>query len=480
MKSRIYEIGDPKGKLHNFQKTIVQTWRKCRFLSLMVARQHGKSHLAREVLADFIFCFNRRRNPEAAVVLKTAQQGYAIYFAHLDRILEKLPGGIYTKQGTLGSSLRITIKRVWLKDPDYVTINIVGAGNPNALRGRTHDLVITDECGYWSSEVWFAILKSTVDATNGLALLTSTVNGRDQWFYKNHINYEEMAEEGFSSVAALEFNVYTAGLKSEDWIKTEEEMYKRSGRLNVWEQEYMNNPDAMTSADEAPFALAVNKFLDAFRKKKMIGQGILPFDRTVYVALDLGKRNNNPAWEFIMSEKEKVNIIGYTDDDASQYALIDRIFKKYKDHHKIVLIYPNDALQPSIVEGVPRLALFNKHIQKRGYQNKIKVRILEKTKNRVELVNAGVELVQSCWFDVKACLKGLEKLAGVRMKKENQSGFISPKDFARNDKQHSGDAICHVAAAVQHGFTNDYRARDYEMGQNSVPGVAGRRSLKYS
>ena len=473
MKSKIFEIGNPKAVIYDWQKKVCDAWRKCRFLSLIAPRQHGKSHFARDVLSDFVFRFKRRQNPTAAIVMKTAQQAYAVYFAHLDRVFENLPEGIYTKQGSLGSSLRVTLKRTWLQEPDYVTIDIVGAGNPNALRGKTYDQVIADEAGYWSQEVFDTILKPTTDATEGLMMITSTVNGRDQWFYQNHLIYEDMNKSGFSSVNALTFDVYNAGLKSIEWIKTEEQIYKRTGRYNVWLQEYCSDPDANVSVAESPFSLTVNKILDRHRKNKK-KFFLTDVANVVYAAVDVGSRGNNPIWEFIPKRRGGAIFLGYEDNDTSQFTAIDRLVKKYPNK-KVVLIYPNDVLQPSVMEGVPRIDLINQHLVKMGYTARVETRVLNKTKNRADLVQTGAELVPLSEFNVEGCQIGLELLSKTRMKKETATGFISPKDFAKNGSQHAADAMCYVSVAILMGYTYDA----YDRHNNSAPMDTEQRLLKY-
>lgn len=452
-KSKIFEIRPPKGEETPFwwQRETILKWMKCRFLSLFVSRQHGKSRLGREVLADFLFRYRKRHSPRAAVVMTTANQAYAVYFAHLDEILENLPPGIYTKQGSLGSSLRITIKRVWLEEPDYITVDIVGAGNPKALRGQTYDLVIADEAAFWNGDIWFDILESTLDAPNGLALLTSTLNGRDNWFFQNHQNHKKMKAEGFTLADSLEFDVYTAQLRSDEWIEAKRRYYEGAGKIESYEQEMLCNPDAKISPAESPFARRIVECMKDVEKPNTILSNPVS---TIYACVDLGTRNNNPVWEFVPNAHEGVLFLGYEDNDESQYKMIDRLVKKY-DTGKIVLILPNDALQPSVMEGITRIALLKRYIDKMKYSRRITLRVLEKTKNRVEMVKSGVELLAHSKFWVSKCMKGMEKLRLTRMKKESVTGHISPKEFARNGAQHAGDALCYVAAALISGYTYD-------------------------
>lgn len=469
-RNKTYVIGEAH-KVHWWQWVTIRAFMACRFLSLIVSRQHGKSWLGRTVLEDFVFRFTRRKNPHALVVMKTAAQAYDVYFSHIDRVLSVLPEGIYNKQGSLGNNMRITVKRIWLKDPDYITIEIGGIGNIDSFRGRTSDFLLFDEAAYADADAYFKVLKPTLDYTGGLALVTSTVKGRN-WFFENHNTFKDMNKQGYSSVNAIDFDVYSAQLKSNEWIMTEEAIYRRTGRMQIWGQEYMNDPDADLSVAAAPFSKIVNKYIEKNKNKKSLIPAV-PI-RKVFVVMDMGKINNNPAWELFPKHGGGVHFIGYKDDDPSQYAVLDRLAKKYKGY-KIVLIYPEDVNQPSVMEGVTRLDLLYKYIRDKGYQRIFEIRDLPKTKSRANFIIDGVELINKSSFHLNLCEEGMRKLAGVRMKEEKATGFISPKDFAKNGNQHCGDATCYVAAAMLLGFMSDYRAAP--IGPEARQSVNGQRSM---
>lgn len=395
---------------------------------------------------DFIFRFKRRKNPHALLVMKTTAQAYEVYFSQLGRLLEALPAGTFIKQGNLNSTMRITIKRVWLKNPDYVTIELGGAGNADSFRGRTADLLILDEAAYVGSDTYFNVLSPTTDAVNGLELVTSTVNG-DNWFYKNHDTNKEMFKEGYNDVNALDFDIYEARCRSVDWIRSKYEILRRAGKIGTWRQEYMNDPHANATPEKFPFAEMVREHLRRHKPFKS------PFEgntyQVVFCNIDMGKRGANPVWEWAMVGN-KPRIIGFSDTLKNQYEIINHMINKYPGS-KIVMVYPNDVMQPAINEGEPRISLIENYIRENKLNRVVECSILDKTKNRQELVNRGAELLAQVSIDVPACKDGLNKLTKVQMKEEKATGFISPKDFAKNDFQHVGDAWCYVAATLHEG-----------------------------
>ena len=216
-KDKIIEIGNPNEKPFWWQRNVILRWSVSRFMSLMVARQNGKSRMSREVLTSFIFTYDKRRNPHAIVMAKTANQAYQTYVDPIQKKLDDLPEGIVIRQGSANTIIRLTIRRPWFKDS--VTIEFAGSGSASALRGRTCDLVIADEAAFYNDpDIVPQVLAPTLDATDGIMLVTSTVKGRNH-FYTNHETYKAMHDEGYSSYDAMDYNNYTAQLRSDAWIQ---------------------------------------------------------------------------------------------------------------------------------------------------------------------------------------------------------------------------------------------------------------------
>lgn len=453
-------------KIHWWQWVAFKKFQKARTFAFVVSRQHGKSWIIREVLKDFIFRFDKRKNPHALVVGKTTAQVYDIAFSNLEKeIFSKLPARIYSKQGDSKSLVRVTIKRTWLPEPDYVTLEFCGSGAGDALRGRTSDLVIGDEAAFWPIEVYDTILRPTTSATDGKILLTSTVHPKEtktNWFWKVLETYKAMNEEGESEVDSLYLDIYSAQLKSNEWIATEEELHRRTGRMNTWRSEYLCKPGIADSI-EAPFAERAQELLESnrIRLRKDLPPELTPEYKRRFATIDLGKPGNNPCWIWV-PKGNFPDFLGYKDDDRSQYAVLDRLVADYPGVH-FTVIYPDDVLQPAVMDGAVRLELLQEYVRKMGYSNRISLEVLPRTKSRPALVQRGVEIFHNSNFDVDACKLGLEKLTDVRMRKEAVTGYISDKDFVKNDMQHAADALLYVAAALDNGYAAGYRPSEIDM-----------------
>ena len=470
-----------KDTVHHWQWHTLKSIQKCDTFSLIVARQHGKSWMQRAILADFIFRFDGRKNPSALVVGLTAAQVYEIIFSPLYRdIFSHLPASVFTKQGDAKSLLRVTIKRTWLDEPDYVTIEFCGAGSGNAIRGRTKDLVMIDECAFVPDDTYFSIIRPTVSAVGGKIFLTSTVDpktGAENWFIKNHNTLKEMNRDGHKTVNAMDFTVYEAQHYTDEWIATEKEVHRRAGKMDKWLQEYENNyMIAMTA--EAPFA---ERVYEIFEQDRIDGVTEFPVALEfphVFASFDIGKPGNNPCWAWV-PHGDGALVLSYKDDDGSQYKALERLLKQYPRSY-ITIIYPNDANQPSVEDGVSLASKIEDYIHNNGLTQRMELIVMNKTKSRPELVRRGVEVFKNSSFFVAECRTGLEKLGAIRMKKDNTTGYISDKDFIKTkmNYHHAGDGFIYIGAALDN-YALDYRGgMCYNNPSDLTLQVEGR-SLKY-
>lgn len=461
-------------KFRRFQIEIVKRWSKVEHLFLMVSRQHGKTLFGIMALIDFIFRFNKRKNPSAMVVMTTAEQAYSVYFKRADDILKKLPTTLYTKQGSVSSGLmRVTLRRPWFKDS--VTIEIAGAGNPKAIKGRTLDLAILDEAAFVDRKIWFECLEPALDDVNGKGLITSTVNGLN-WFYNTSDTYKELYAEGSQKVACLEYDDVTARLRPASWRKEKADRYKRLGLYHIYLQEYKNDPFALAS-EQVPYSRRISelKLQNIHTPSKVDFEGDdLFLMKEVVVSIDMGKPGNNPVWCWYYNNKG-VHIIHYKDDDESNYAVLDRLYKQFPNQ-KIKVVYPEDVAQPSLVEGKSRFDLLKTHVRNRGYSNRMSLTSLPRTKSRKELLRAGLELFQDAQFDLKETREGLKRLAGATQRKDATTKEVKFGDFIPNGNQHAADAFNYIAAAINNGIVKA-GSQDISLYPNGH--YKGWKSLKY-
>ena len=434
-----------------YQQSLLRDWSKARILALICSRQVGKSTLGVQFVTDFIFRYSKFKNPHFLVSMKTSEQISQVYLKRLNEMFAGLPPSQYTVQGKSSNGhVTITIKRPWLKD--RVTIELTGAGNLASLKGRTIHGMVIDELAFFNDPTcWTEIFLPMMDTTNGKALITSTVNGRNH-FYDTCMGFKDLEKQGYSVNIFRAFDVHTCLARNKDWIAFKEAEYKALGQYHIFRQEYKLDWDAVV-AEEAPFmGLVGEKKREGFTATTACAEGQFQSRReTINVSMDMGKPENNPIFTWIKTEG--VHIIDYTKKVINQYDLIDELVRKWSGH-PINIIYPFDVTHPSINEGRTRLELIQEYVRNSGYDRIITLQVLSKTKNKAELLRDGLNCFRTATFRLneESVDEGLDILSGVRLKKDKKTGYVSFGEFIKNGNQHTADAFCYVAAAVHNRF----------------------------
>lgn len=424
-----------------FQYQLIEKFKNTRFLSLVVHRQSGKTSFGVWLLVDFIFFFDKRRNPECTVILSTSTQAFNVYFRRVHDIIRVLPEKLYKVQKSPTGVTVVTLKRPWIGD--WVTVTFAGSGNIEALRGWTNDLVIIDEAASLPSKVWYDVMKDTLDDTGGKALITSTQKGRT-WFYKMQKAFEQMRKDGDMWVDSVNYDNVNSMLRSKEHNAQKERLAKATGEWVAYLREQKNNPDAV-DLEESPFALAI------IEKRSQPSYSIS--DPRLYgcvnVVVDVGKPDNNAAWMFVHG-RDKLPIFIEYQDKFNQRDLVDYIWKKYKGV-QINIVYPNDVKQTSIMDGVPRIKLIRDHMAR--YRNMGSRILTKRSSSKKEFLLRAVEIFNHSKVDLVKCAEGMDKLSGARLKKDLKTEYVSYGDMVKNGNQHAVDSMGYVAAAIDNGYT---------------------------
>ena len=422
-------------------------------LALVCSRQVGKSTTGVQALTDAIFRYKKFKNPHFLVVMSTAEQAKNVYLKRLEDMFEGLPPSHFSIQGSTSSGhIMVTLKRPWLGD--RVVIELAGSGNLTSLKGRTIHLMLLDEIAFFNDpECWTEIFSPMLDTTGGKALITSTVNGQNH-FYDICMAFEDLEKQGYKSKLFREYTIRTCKARNEPWIKSKEAEYTALKQAHIFAQEYNNDWNAAT-LEEAPFMSLVGekRRQGAIYNIRLPNSNLLLPDNTVNVAMDMGKPANNPLFVWVKKPNNGVHIIGYGNDFDSQYDLIDKLVNQYKGSN-INIIYPHDAMHPSINDGKTRIELIQEYIRNRGYARYITTRVLSKTLNKKALLQDGVQCFKDATFqlDEPSVQKGLDILSKTRLKKDKKTKYVDYGNYIKNGSQHVADAFCHLAAALTNKF----------------------------
>ena len=465
------EININKGhEWRNFQLVPLQKFSKANRFIFTMSRQHGKTHLVLDVLKDFMFRYNKHKNPCAMVVMETTAQCHDIYYTRLMEAIGELPESILFSKGS-GKNNPITVymKRPWFND--IVRVTFAGAGT--AVRGNTLHLFVGDELAFWEKTLWLKLYSPMLDDTGGKAFLTSTVN-RYNYYHDMVIAYRELSLIHPEIYAEQEYDVYSANYRSQAWIDAREAEYKAAGQHHIWRQEYMNDRSAAPMG-VAPFSEVLNE-KNFVRLNDMSRVNFLNY---VNINLDLGVPGNMPGWTWAVDLGGQVTIMEYLHDVPALDFIPAYLQEKYPEKARIHLYLPHDIHHKSVESGTSRYDRLQNAIKAAGMEYKIVLHDLSKTKAREVLVSRGVELATKAYFNLELTSKGIAHLRNTKMKQEGtEYKSIKYGHFVRNKSDHTADAFCYIAAAMEEYKTN-HREEQFE---DSCPnsGYEGTNPIKYT
>lgn len=431
-------------KWYRFQKEAVDKISDKQKITMVVARQQGKTELGATLMVDFMFRYANRRNPIGIICMLSQDQAYKWYFSRVDAILSKLPKSVYTKQGGKDKPIIISFHRPHFGDTAQVIIT--GVGNAKALRGGTCDFMILDEMASYPPGLWKSIFEPMLDRTRGKALLTSTPNGRNMFYElcKHHKENEHRDPE----VGHLEYDVHTAKVHTPEWIQKKRESYQMLDRMHEYAQEYENSFTAAAET-EAPFAVKVHQLAeqDRYIPDNHI---VMHAMHTISVAVDIGSAGNMATWHWVTDPiTGRTAVIDYTDHHVSLKSLLDDLYNQYcADNKHVHVVFPVDVNTPAISDGGTYASVVMDYISKKGYNRIMQVSHLPKVKSKPVLWRQGLEMWNRCMFHAHSCAEGLHKLAGVRFKKIAATEEIKYGETVSNGNQHAADAFLYMCAAI--------------------------------
>lgn len=145
-----------------------------RFNVIVMHRRGGKTVFSINELVDKgLRC--EKRNPQFVFVAPTYSAAERIAWGMLKEYTRMIPGCEYNE-----SKLRCTIHRPWLNDK--VTFYLMGAENPDAIRGLYLDGAILDEYAQMNPIIWSEVIRPALSDRLGWAIFISTPKGKNGFF----------------------------------------------------------------------------------------------------------------------------------------------------------------------------------------------------------------------------------------------------------------------------------------------------------
>ncbi len=379
-----------------------------RFNVIVCHRRAGKTVFSINELVRKAM-MNTKRRPQYAYIAPTMKQAKVIAWDYLKFYTSGIPHVKYNE-----SELRCDL-------PNGSKILVLGAENPDSLRGLYLDGVILDEVAQMPPSVWGQVLRPALADRRGWAIFIGTPKGQN-YFYDLYQRAQK--DDGW----------FSATLKaSETQILPQEELTALRAELS--KEEYEQELECSFTA--AVVGTYYGKLMEQIQKDKHLRN--IPWDSTIPVvtAWDLGINGLTSIW-FAQHIAGEIRLIDYYESSGealSHYVQVIKSKPYVYDYH----ILPHDVKQRSLATGTTRL----EQLKRLGLKVVVARKLLIK-----DGINSVKSLLPACYFDEVKCELGLIALRNYRSSYNETLGVFS--DSPLGDRfSHAADAFRYLATTLR-------------------------------
>jgi len=378
-----------------------------RFAVLVCHRRFGKSTLCINQLVKEALT-TQRRDFRGAYIAPLFKQSKSIAWDYMKYYCEVIPGVRYNE-----SELKVDF-------PNGARINLLGADNPDAIRGIGLDIVILDEVAQMKERLWTEVIRPLLTDRNGKAIFIGTPQGHN-----------------------LFYDMYMRALEDKKWYAA---LYKASQTGIIDEEELKDammfmSPESYAQEFECSFTAAVkgayygNLIEDAENDGRITS---VPYetDLPVHTAWDLGVSDSMVVWFYQYHKGGEVRMIDYLEGEGEGLQHYIKLLKDkpyiYGEHYA-----PHDIKVRELSTGKTRLETAEKlGITFQPVQN-IPVQ---------DGIHAVRSMLPRCWFDKEKCWEGIEALRHYRRDFNEKNSVF--KDRPLHDwTSHASDGFRYLAVS---------------------------------
>lgn len=287
-------------------------------------------------------------------------------------------------------------------------IFVLGADNPDRLRGLYLDGVVMDEFADMKSRIFPEVIRPALADRKGWAVFIGTPKGENAFF-----------------------DIYEHSLIDRSWFSM---MLKasESGLLNVDEIEDMRklmSEDQAAQELECSFSAAIQGSVYA-KWITNLKEGIYDPTLPVHTAWDLGFDDSTAIWFWQIAGKEPRAVDCYENSGQDIKYYCDILKEKpytYGDH-----FVPHDAANKLLAAG-------GRSIVQQAYEQGVKMRVVSSTsqQNQIEALRL---VLKSMWFDPITCKEGLRAVRQYQFEYDEEKKTFRSKP--RHDwSSHYSDAL---------------------------------------
>lgn len=376
-----------------------------RFNVLVCHRRFGKTVFSiMEMIDRALRC--DLKNPQFAYIAPTYGQAKRVAWEYVKDFTRHIPGAVANE-----ADLRVDIPRP--DREDKIRFMLLGAENPDSLRGIYLDGVILDEYAQCDPTIWGQVIRPALSDRLGWAIFIGTPKGQNHFY------------DIFNAAMGLKSWYVAVHKASDTHVVDPDELLEAQATMTdeEYEQEY-----------ECSFAAALigayyGKYMNDLETKGQICE--VPYDRNAVVDTywDLGIGDSTAIW-FIQQIASEVHVIDYI--EISGKGLPDIVKEiKNKEYAYGEHFIPHDGAARELGTGVTR----QETLRNLGIRTNIVTR-----QSVADGINSVRLALPKCWFDFEKCKLGIAALKNYQRKWDNKAKMFVDKPM-HDWSSHGSDAF---------------------------------------
>lgn len=396
-----------------------------RFNVIVCHRRWGKTVFSVNELIDQALR-NKKENPQYAYIAPTYGQAERIAWNMLKKYTKNIPGVEYNE-----SKLRCVIPRP--QSNDFITIYLLGAENPDSIRGIYLDGVILDEYAEMDPRIWGQVVRPALADRTGWAIFIGTPRGQNH-FYDAHSMALKNIGKGWFTVT------HKASMSG---VLPPEEIQALKDEMT--EEEFDQEMECSFTA--ALIGAYYGKHMNEAMQTGRIGN--VPHDPalTVDTFWDLGVSDTTCIW-FVQQFRQEIRVIDYLEMSGEGLAYYAKALKgtlpghehrlkyDYREHH-----WPHDGKARELTTGKSRV----------DSMKELGVRVEVNARHEVaDGIDAVRKLIPKAYFDAKRCERGISALKNYQRKFDTKNKIFMDTPL-HNWASHGSDAFRTLAMALKPG-----------------------------
>lgn len=388
-----------------------------RFNLLVCHRRFGKTIFSINEMIDKglrLYTSQKLLRPRYAYIAPTYGQAKKVAWDVFKAYCVNIPNVSFNEQ-----ELRVDIS-LFKDETNTLRFQLLGAENPDSLRGIYLDGAIVDEPAQVPPSLWSEVIRPTLLDRKGWAIFIGTPKGRNAFY--DLFEKAKKEPEWFTAV-------YKA---SETGIIPEEEL--SALRREMGEEAFAQELECSWEATNkgSYYGPQMSEAQSAGRITKV------PYDPAlgVITAWDLGIGDSTAIW-FAQRCFREVRLIDYVEIDGKGIPEIVKYLKE-KPYVYTTHLLPHDAAARELGTGKSRQEVLRN------------LGIVADVLPRMKVddgIQAARNLISMCWFDEKAVHRGVECLREYRRKWDEKTQMFLNKPL-HDQYSHGADAFRMLAIGI--------------------------------